>query len=71
MRTMTGTVRRWGFGGAMAAALAFGGARAMAAPAPAQVGDRVCDARLCDRVCQTLGSIGGVCNPDGFCVCFL
>lgn len=71
MRTTTKAVRRWVFGAGMGAALGFGALQAAAAPAPAQVGDGVCNARLCDRVCQTLGSIGGVCNPDGFCVCFL
>jgi hypothetical protein len=65
------TVRRWVFGAGMAAALGFGGTQALAAPAAAPTGDQVCNERLCDRLCQSLGSIGGVCNPDGFCVCFL
>jgi hypothetical protein len=69
MTTMT--VRRWVFGAGTAAALTFGGGQALAAPAAASTGERVCNERLCDRLCQTLGSIGGVCNPDGFCVCFL
>lgn len=53
-----------------AAALGFGAVQATAAPAAA-TGGKVCNARLCDRICQTAGSIGGVCNEDGFCVCFL
>lgn len=65
------TVRRCVLGAGTAMALGFGGAQALAAPAPASAGERVCNARLCDRLCQSLGSIGGVCNPDGFCVCYL
>ena len=65
------TVRRCVFGAGTAVALGFGGAQALAAPAPASTGERVCNGRLCDRLCQSLGSIGGVCNEDGFCVCFL
>jgi len=52
-----------------AGALGFGAVQATAAPAAP--GEKVCNARLCDRLCQSLGSIGGVCNEDGFCVCFL
>jgi hypothetical protein len=65
------TVRRCVFGAGMAVALGFGGTQALAAPAPAPMGEGVCNERLCDRICQSLGSIGGVCNPDGFCVCYL
>jgi hypothetical protein len=64
-------VRRWLFGAGTVVALGFGGTQALAAPAPASTGERVCNARLCDRICQSVGSIGGVCNEDGFCVCFL
>lgn len=64
-------MRRRVFGAGMAVALGFGGAQAFAAPAPVSTGAGTCNARLCDRLCQSLGSIGGVCNPDGFCVCFL
>jgi hypothetical protein len=63
------TMRRWTFGAAMAAVLGFGGAQAMAAPAPADEG-RTCD-RICNRVCQALGLIGGFCTEDGSCVCYL
>lgn len=65
------TVRRGVLGAGTAAALGFGGAQALAAPAAAPTREKVCNERLCDRLCQSLGSIGGVCNPDGFCVCFL
>jgi hypothetical protein len=65
------TMRRWVFGAGTAAVLGFGGAQALAAPAPASTGEKVCNGRLCNRICQSLGSIGGVCNPDGFCVCYL
>lgn len=69
MRTTTRTVRRCVFGAGVGAALGFGALQAAAAPA--RGGETVCDARLCDRVCQSVGSIGGRCNEDGFCVCFL
>lgn len=59
------------FGAATAVALGFGGAQALAVPASASTGEGVCNERLCDRLCQSVGSIGGVCNPDGFCVCYL
>lgn len=63
--------RRWVFGAGTAVVLGFGGTQALAAPAPASIDQRVCDERLCDRLCQSVGSIGGVCNEDGFCVCYL
>jgi hypothetical protein len=63
-------VRRWVFGAGTAVALGFGGAHALAAPAPGSAAEGVCNERLCDRLCQSVGSIGGVCNEDGFCVCF-
>jgi hypothetical protein len=69
MTTMA--MRRGVVGAGTVTALGFGGAQAIAAPAPPSAGGTVCNERLCDRVCQSLGSIGGVCNPDGFCVCFL
>ncbi|HYR06168.1 MAG TPA: hypothetical protein VEQ60_00265 [Longimicrobium sp.] len=64
-------VRRCVFGAGAAAVLGFGGTQALAAPAPVSAGQGVCNERLCDRLCQSVGSIGGVCNEDGFCVCFL
>jgi hypothetical protein len=64
-------MRRWLFGAGTTVALGFGGAQAFAAPVPVSIAEGTCNARLCDRLCQTLGSIGGVCNEDGFCVCFL
>jgi hypothetical protein len=64
-------MRRWGFGAGTAAALAFGGAQAVAAPAPADEGN-VCNAQLCNRICQSIpGSIGGFCAPDGSCQCYI
>jgi hypothetical protein len=65
------TARRAVLGAGTAVVLGFGGAQALAAPAPASTGQAVCNERLCDRLCQSVGSIGGVCNPDGFCVCYL
>jgi hypothetical protein len=65
----TRTVRRGVFGVATAAALAFGGAQALAAPAPAQA-ERVCTDPLCNEVCLATFNNGGVCGPRGICVCF-
>lgn len=70
MRTATKTVRRWVFGAGMAAALGFGGAQAMASPAPPEPGP-VCDSGVCNRVCQALGLIGGFCTEPVGCSCYL
>jgi hypothetical protein len=65
-------MRRWVFGTGTAAALAFGGAQAMAAPAsaPAETGP-VCDSGLCNRACQAAGMIGGFCTEPIGCSCYL
>jgi hypothetical protein len=64
------TVRRWVFGAGTAAALGFGGAQALAAPAPAQA-EGVCNDRVCDRVCDlTNRGLGGFCSSTGICVCW-
>jgi hypothetical protein len=71
MRTMS-TMRKWVFGAATAAALGFGGTQALAAPAPAAEGARVCNPTVCNRICQAIpGSIGGFCTPDGGCSCYI
>jgi hypothetical protein len=64
------TMRRGVFGVATAAALAFGGAQAMASPTPAEAGP-VCDSGVCNRVCQALGLIGGFCTEPAGCSCYL
>ena len=65
------TVRRGVFGAATAVALGFGGAQALAAPAPAARGEKVCDDRVCDRVCDlTNRGLGGFCSSAGICVCW-
>ena len=69
MRGM-GAVRRRAFGAGLTAALAFGGAQAMASPAPAAA-EKVCNSQLCNRICQSAGLIGGFCTADGSCVCYL
>lgn len=70
MRT-TKTMRRWVFGAGTVAALGFGGAQALAAPAPAADGN-VCNPQVCNRICQTIpGSIGGFCASDGSCQCYI
>jgi hypothetical protein len=69
MRTTTKAVRRWVFGAGMAAALGFGGAQAMAAPAPAAPREDVCD-DVCNRFCKTFNPYGGgFCNDAGICFC--
>lgn len=65
------TVRRAVFGAATAVALGFGGAQALAAPTPAARGEKVCDDRVCDRVCDlTNRGLGGFCSSTGICVCW-
>lgn len=64
--------RGWLFGLGTAAALGFGGAQAVAAPAPAAEAAKVCDPQVCNRVCQAIpGSIGGFCTSDGSCQCYI
>lgn len=65
-------MRRWVFGAGTVAALGFGGAQAMAAPAAADGEARVCNPQVCNRVCQAIpGSIGGFCTSDGSCQCYI
>jgi hypothetical protein len=71
MRTSK-TVNRWVFGAGTVAALGFGGAQALASPAPAARAAAVCDAAVCNRICQAIpGSIGGFCTSGGSCVCYI
>ncbi|HEX5871558.1 MAG TPA: hypothetical protein VFY65_14125 [Longimicrobium sp.] len=54
------------------AALGFGGAQAVASPAPATGAPPVCNPQVCNRICQAIpGSIGGFCTPDGGCSCYI
>jgi hypothetical protein len=65
------TARRGVFGVATAAALGFGATQALAAPASAVRGARVCDEAVCDRVCDlTNRGLGGFCSSAGICVCW-
>lgn len=65
-------MRRWVFGAGTVAALGFGGAQAMAAPAAADAEARVCNPQVCNRICQAIpGSIGGFCTSDGSCQCYI
>lgn len=67
---MMTTVRRGVFGAA-AAALGFGGTQALASPAPAASGAKVCHEAVCDRVCDlTNRGLGGFCSSTGVCVCW-
>jgi hypothetical protein len=71
MRTIS-AMRNWAFGAMMVAALGFGGAQAMASPAPATGAAQVCNPQVCNRICQTIpGSIGGFCGSDGSCNCYI
>ena len=71
MRTTTRAVRRWVFGAGMAAALGFGGAQAMAAPADTARGEaRACNPTGCNQSCRAQGGISGRCTDAGLCACF-
>ncbi len=63
-------LRRWAAGAAIAAALAFGGAQALAAPAAAEPQQDTCS-RVCDRLCRSIGAFGGFCPRPGNCVCYI
>jgi hypothetical protein len=60
--------RGWLFGAGLAAALGFGGAQAVAAPAPAAA--RACNPAGCNQSCQAQGGISGRCTDAGLCACF-
>jgi hypothetical protein len=61
--------RGWLFGVGLAAALGFGGAQAVAAPAPG--GEmRACNPTGCNQSCQAQGGISGRCTDAGLCACF-
>jgi hypothetical protein len=63
--------RRWVFGAGMAAALGFGGAQAMAAPADAARDEaRACNPTGCNQSCRAQGGISGRCTDAGLCACF-
>jgi hypothetical protein len=65
------TMRRCVFGAGTVMALGFGGAQAVAAPAPAAPAEKVCDDRVCDRICDlTNRGLGGFCSSTGICVCW-
>ncbi len=63
------TARRWVFGAGTVAALGFGGAQALAAPAPAAQGEKVCSDEVCNRVRLATNNNGGFCSTRGLCVC--
>jgi hypothetical protein len=65
------TMRRCVFGAGTVMALGFGGAQAVAAPAPVASAEKVCDEALCDRICDlTNRGLGGFCSSTGICVCY-
>lgn len=65
------TVRRCVFGAGTVVALGFGGAQALAAPAPAARAEKVCNEQVCDRICDlTNRGLGGFCSSTGICVCW-
>ena len=62
-------LRGWLFGVGLAAALGFGGAQAVAAPAPGGEA-RACNPTGCNASCQAQGGISGRCTDAGLCACF-
>jgi hypothetical protein len=62
--------RGWLLGAGLAAALGFGGAQAVAAPAAAQDQARACNPTGCNSWCQAQGGISGRCTDAGLCACF-
>ena len=69
MRKPAILLRRWVAGTAVAGALAFGGAQALATPAAAAP-PPTCD-EVCNRLCRAIGAFGGFCPSPGSCVCYL
>jgi hypothetical protein len=68
----TARFARFVCGSAVAAALSFGAAQAVASPASAAASDeRVCNPQVCDRVCRAIGAFGGFCNSAGGCSCYI
>lgn len=69
MKTLSSHASRWMIAAASVAALGFGAAQALAAPAQ---GDdaRVCQAGPCRKDCIAQGDSGGICI-DGQCICFI
>jgi hypothetical protein len=59
--------KRVAFAAAVAVALGFGAAQALAQPAHA----RACSDQTCATVCSALGFHGGFCNTGGGCSCYL
>lgn len=65
------TTMRRVFGAVTALALGFGGAQALAAPAPAMGAEKACSEQVCDRICDlTNRGLGGFCSSAGVCVCY-
>jgi hypothetical protein len=62
--------QRWLLTAALAGALGFGGAQALAAPAPVPDGAPTCRPEQCDRQCRALGYQSGRCW-NGRCTCLL
>ena len=63
-----GLAKRWALPAAVAAALGFGGAQALAAPEGAAV--RACKQRDCNLQCVAAGATGGRCVGDQ-CACYI
>ena len=68
MKRLTGTLRGAAFALAVAGALGFGTAQALAAPAEPAAGAPRCDDRICTFQC---GSAGGREIGRGICICCL
>jgi hypothetical protein len=58
------------FGLVTAAALAFGGAQALAQPGAAAKAGRACSSGPCNEYCTSRGATGGYCEMGG-CMCYV
>lgn len=71
MRTSTTLIRRWTLAAAVAAALGFGGAQALAAPAGADTSAPPTCSQVCNAACRAIGAFGGFCPDEVSCVCYI
>ena len=66
---MTMRLQRWALAAGLAAALGFGAAQAVAAPADSPAG-RTCIPDKCRAACRAQGQTGGACFQDT-CFCYI
>ncbi|HEX7243321.1 MAG TPA: hypothetical protein VF263_23765 [Longimicrobiaceae bacterium] len=70
MSRFTARLRRGVFGLSVLGALSFGATQALASPQPRADAAPTCD-QVCNRVCQSLGLIGGFCSGEIGCSCYI